>query len=389
MVLSELKRTEKLRNKNQQRGNKSPHENWTTCRRNERQHATTNNWTSCQQNSLIVGLILLGIFVLCFDKKSLHLQGGGGRGSHIRKSRSKRSGGGDLSYQLAYDQSHGFFQDISDADWKRLQEIARDHFISVQKVYKKMSLALGGSASIFDYFEPDFSCPYERRLGIPAAVGWKSKWVCDPHRLALNNDNDDDNNNADNNSTSTDNKCLIYSVKSEDFHFETAIHDFMAGYHQTCEIHTFNANPVSSTKKPPSSVTVHNWGISSTSQPTKSKSLKETIETLGHQGRTIDILKMDCDGCTWPSHKEWVDSDVAEIRQILVELKTNTLAGYTFFEDMMDAGYAIAHKEGNLEAIVLTQEPYYEYTFLKLDTAFRGFQFHNRTSSAVATGISH
>jgi hypothetical protein len=43
---------------------------------------------------------------------------------------------------------------------------------------------------------------------------------------------------------------------------------------------------------------------------------QETQKELGHEGRTIEVFKIDCEKCEWSNYKDRVS---AIIRQILVE----------------------------------------------------------------------
>ena len=54
-------------------------------------------------------------------------------------------------------------------------------------------------------------------------------------------------------------------------------------------------------------------------QPPKYKSLSAVVKDLGHEGRKIDIFKIDCDGCEWITAPSWFEADVT-LRQIQVEL---------------------------------------------------------------------
>ena len=64
-----------------------------------------------------------------------------------------------------------------------------------------------------------------------------------------------------------------------------------------CEIHTFDPGTFSSKAK---KVGVHYHQIAlGMDQPPKYKSLSAVVKELGHEGRTIDIFKIDCDGCEW------------------------------------------------------------------------------------------
>jgi hypothetical protein len=273
-------------------------------------------------------------------------------------------GGHDLdAFQLAYHQSKGFFDDITNNNWKILQQIARDRAVSVKESYKKLKNYQGKDLTFYDYFEPDFSCQFEKRMGNPE-LGDGPKWVCDPHRL-----------------TRLD-KCLVYSIGSHgDFSFETSIQKGTGN--GACKIHTFDPDPVYE-KDAPSYVEYHSWGLASSSERSEKnrenfKSIEETVRELGHSGRIIDLFKIDCEGCEWNTFREWINSDLFEIRQILVEMHkqpsgNSHISGFDFFEELFDAGYVIFHKEANIDAFLLTKQPYYEYAFLKLDTEFRKFQ---------------
>jgi hypothetical protein len=77
-------------------------------------------------------------------------------------------------------------------------------------------------------------------------------------------------------------------------------------------VHTFDLDdgsgrrPFAKKLRPYSSF--HHWGLGTSKQakkePAKYKTLRQTVETLGHHNRTIDILKIDCESvsprtCPW------------------------------------------------------------------------------------------
>jgi len=100
------------------------------------------------------------------------------------------------------------------------------------------------------------------------------------------------------------------------------------------------------------------------------KSLKETIQELGHDqlsSNTIDIFKIDCEGCEWETFQEWFDESIPHLQQILVEVhqapKDHVL---DFFDGMKDEGYVTFHKESNIEF----DPGCLEYGFMKLRKDF-------------------
>jgi hypothetical protein len=106
---------------------------------------------------------------------------------------------------------------------------------------------------------------------------------------------------------------LIYSIGSEEgsYEWEDALVDIVGRNH--CEIHVFGADGHTRASDPHhKSMYFHQWSIESSydNNDTVTRnstdgavlamlSLPESLEKLGHQNRTIDIIKLDCKQCTW------------------------------------------------------------------------------------------
>lgn len=107
------------------------------------------------------------------------------------------------SFESANRQSFGFFYDIPESNWKRLQQIFNEHvnhlhpekpFVyhpqsqehqSIPQVYVNRRGHSGWNSYAAWYqsnYEPNFSCQFERRIG-GTGNGDGPKWVCDPHRI--------------------------------------------------------------------------------------------------------------------------------------------------------------------------------------------------------------
>ena len=154
-----------------------------------------------------------------------------------------------------------------------------------------------------DNVEPAETCAREERAG-PAGEG--GKWLCDPNRLRAQG--------AD---------CLIYSVGSfDDFSFEEAITRDVSSAR---EIHAFD-HTVSNPRNKPCGVHFHPWGLGGAREPDGSdlKGLADIVVALGHKGRTIDVLKIDCEGCEWSTYGSWFDADV-RVDEMLVEIHAGTI----------------------------------------------------------------
>jgi hypothetical protein len=167
-------------------------------------------------------------------------------------------------------------------------------------------------------------------------------------------------------------KCLIYSVGSQgDFSFETGLYDIFSleNSPSSCEIHVFDPKDYSASvpNDIKSMVQFHPWGIvGETSVSANFKSLKETVEILGHKGATIDIFKIDCEKCEWETFVDWFSVGL-DMRQILVEVHGTPDNANEFFETMQDMGYVTFHKEPNTK---YSFGNCVEYAFLKLDAMF-------------------
>jgi hypothetical protein len=128
-------------------------------------------------------------------------------------------------------------------------------------------------------FQEEFHCSLAQRIPTDSQADGP-KWVCDPHRLKKKKD------------------CLIYSVGSNGkAEFEKAIKEEIGDH---CEVHTFDV--VSRNKRNGKFSTAlkgystfHHWGLGTEEQSrgsTMFKTLRQTMEELGHANRTIDIFKI-------------------------------------------------------------------------------------------------
>jgi hypothetical protein len=143
------------------------------------QHFVNNN---IQHNSMLLLDEFVGRGLPC---------GSSGGGSHSTTKTTQ-------SLLLAYQQSYGFFDDIPDEQWNRLQEIHSKMFPNYyeQNIYKNLySTKMVDLAKYMDQiekssfwygenFQIEFHCPYAQRLPTDSMADGP-KWVCDPHRLRI------------------------------------------------------------------------------------------------------------------------------------------------------------------------------------------------------------
>jgi len=255
-------------------------------------------------------------------------------------------------FVLANVESLGFLDDISSTTWNLMKKKVSD----ISPNYNTWCLPHKDSEGkergdkrnknpFFFYqnhYEPDFVCQHERRIG---KLGDGGKWICDPHRI------------------SNQDSCLVYSIGSNnDFSFEEAVFTEISS---DCEIHTFDFGKYSKGAKK-AGVHYHQVGLGSDSPP-KFKSLSTIIKELGHEGRTIDIFKIDCEGCEWETAAKWFEADIT-LRQIQIELHgADIQITPKFFDLMYKNNYVITHKEPN---IAYPEGKAIEYAFLKLAPQF-------------------
>lgn len=194
-------------------------------------------------------------------------------------------------------------------------------------------------------------------------MGDGPKWVCDPHRIAQKTSN-----------------CLVYSIGSfGHFGFEESV---LSDIHPECEIHTFDPElqGESFAEKAPKMVHYHAWGLGSgdnTDSTHKYMTLNDTVTLLGHAGRTIDIFKIDCEGCEFSTFDGWFDADI-NLKQILVEVHGTPSNVNDLFRRLQHEGYVTFHKEPNIKNSNLISSTFMcvEYAFLKLNQDFfRGMNF--------------
>lgn len=177
--------------------------------------------------------------------------------------------------------------------------------------------------------EPAYTCTHEERLG-PAGEG--GKWLCHPEKLKRSP------------------TCLVYSIGNmNDFRWESAVLEIAPH----CEIHVFDHTVPDPTNKPVP-VHFHRWGLSASTHVEKSLfSLTDIVKKLKHEGRAVDIFKIDCEGCEWETFETWFNAEVY-IREVLVEVHGGTAQpkpdpiAKTFMQFMWNMSMLIYHKEPNV-----------------------------------------
>jgi hypothetical protein len=104
------------------------------------------------------------------------------------------------------------------------------------------------------------------------------------------------------------------------------------------------------------------------------KSLASIVKELGHVNRTIDIFKIDCEGCEFSTVDSWAKASVT-MQQIQVEMHYNTeVAGANkkvpadhFLSTLQNRNYVTFHKEPNTLGC---KGGCIEYALLKLSPSF-------------------
>ena len=266
------------------------------------------------------------------------------------------------STSKAQSTSYGLFDDITDLMWERLWKKYRS-----TSLYKNPEEPLKGVEEEEKWLsnnpKPNFACPpHIDRIGKGEGV----KHICYPDRVVRKKDEParikfDKKGDAES-------PCLVYSIGcAGDFSFEYALAE---KYNKECEIHIFDpANWERKEDKEKKNIHYHAWGMKSTYDlESKSvvwpkgrgggfKTFQDTLDELGHRDRTIDLFKIDCEGCEWSNYKDWIGFG---FRQILMEIhgvpQPNGGKGRwyqkpmkitDFFQDFDDHGYALFSTDQN------------------------------------------
>ncbi|KAG7674210.1 hypothetical protein Ndes2526B_g03988 [Nannochloris sp. 'desiccata'] len=194
----------------------------------------------------------------------------------------------------------------------------------------------------YDPFEPSWNCHIEQRVGNEFGDG--GKFVC-----------------GSLNSYFSFRSCLVYSVGSNgDLTFEQSLNTV------GCEIHTFDPTgdtPTWEGNATASGVHYHAWGLRGdpssgttffnpyTNTHNPLLTLVEMRTRLAHDGRKIDILKVDCEGCEWAAFKLIFDDVILgryRVGQIQIELHSLDFPVIEdFFKHANQAKFHIFHKERN------------------------------------------
>ena len=134
------------------------------------------------------------------------------------------------------------------------------------------------------------------------------KWICRPEEIRAKGAS-----------------CLVYSIGSDgEFSFEVGVHTNISS---ACEIHTFDQNPIEHYLDPnynpgyphernPPYVQYHVAKLGAAS----GKSFAQLVRELGHAGRQIDILKIDCEGCEWTLFRSLFSTSAAPIQRVMIEV---------------------------------------------------------------------
>jgi len=206
----------------------------------------------------------------------------------------------------------------------------------------------------FDLHEPEANCILEERFGSNSGVRYEAfgdgpKFVCGVDVIAVK--------------AKKKNNCLVYSVGSNnDIRFEKAVHTYMKG----CEIHTFDPTLDDTPFVGGEYATFHPWGLGTDGgkegitmherrNDGERMSFQTIMQKLGHTNRTIDILKIDCQGCEYASMPplfELIASGNVQVDQVIIELHDSKQDNFTsqlneFFLAADKAKLRIVHKERN------------------------------------------
>ncbi len=276
-------------------------------------------------------------------------------------------------YTLARKESFHFFDDIPHSKWyllrKRVHKIRRKQEMQ-HKQHKQRQYT--DARKFYQHNYPaEFTCPNEERVGGTKGVG--GKWLCNPQNIRIASADRVKNNG---------NGCLIYtsSADTKGFQFESTLLNLVGN---DCQIHVFDPNDTTlETDMIPPGVHLHPWGFRSnlsTDDNPRLKTIQETVTSLGHEGYTIDLFSLDCEGCEFDIYNDFVRGKITSstrnlypeyvapvFMQIIIQVHGAPAVADDFFREIQRNGYVIFHKSPSAEGTGKEQD----YGFLKLSQEF-------------------
>ena len=145
-----------------------------------------------------------------------------------------------------------------------------------------------------------------------------------------------------------DDRCLVYSFGIDS---NPEWEKKMARLFH-CEVHAFDPT---AKHKDTQFVKFHQWGIQEEGtdmtvnaveygeiDPTRLFTLSEIMKRLGHEGRIIDVLMLDCEGCEWGVLNQLAcRGDGVFVNQLLVEVHFQKSLGLASDHDVLTAANAV------------------------------------------------
>jgi len=233
-----------------------------------------------------------------------------------------------------------------DGLWRRRMMLHDELMAERRRLLRDRADAFKSERLLFDPFEATYTCPSLRRV---TAFGDGGKFVCgEPFYFQSR-------------------RCLVYSVGvGGDSTFEKAV-----ASNFRCQVFAFDPSGDTDEYRAlteSTGATFHPWGLGpAAAEPYNNThtrvvndvvGLEDMQKRLGHAGRTIDILKVDCEGCEYAALGEvWAGIAAAKTRvgQVQVELHINRTESAEvnldriarFFDAADDADFMVFHKERN------------------------------------------
>ena len=264
---------------------------------------------------------------------------------------------------LASRHTNGYLTSLSDEAWQRVRNRAR------RQAYAHLDPTTNYPQSalwMYDNLQPVLTCPHMERVTSDGGLDDGGKWLCDPYRLGELD------------------SCLIYSIGSNgQYGFEDTLAE---RFDNRCEIHVFDPGSFDRpTENPPRNIHFHPWGLKASVEASVNpvlmqkdknmgklqfKSFPEILKALGHEHRTIDVFKIDCELCEWTSIGDWIHGNIRQI-QVEVHGHNKPVPPTGFFDSFRANNFILFSKEKNiLPPENIKHIGFYEYSFLKVTDEF-------------------